>query len=280
MLLDFIASFDLFLFTYLSGWILALLLSLAGLVVVGRGQIFMSLALGQSSAAGITLVLFFNEWLGPIHLHAWTDLIAVGAATVAVVVMAPRAASSLRGSETSSAFLFIAASSTTLLLARYVSHGMEEVQKLMISTLLASNLYDLLVYSAAFVLILAFFTFSGRRIFLILFDETAARALGLRVDRYYLLMHLIVGLCIGLAISKAGLLFTFACLVLPGFIARNLFLSLVAFCLSLPVIATLAIWPGFFLAHSFDHAPGQVVAFVLAVFFLLSTLVRRFLHPA
>ncbi|MBE7440516.1 MAG: metal ABC transporter permease [Spirochaetales bacterium] len=280
MISDFLSSFDLFLFTYLSGWILALLLSVAGIVVVGRSQIFMSLALGQSSAAGITLVLFLNEWLGPLHLHAWTDLIAVGAATLAVVLMAPRGRESTRGTDTGSAFLFIAAGSVTLLLARYVSHGMEEVQKLMISTLLASNLYDLLVYTAAFASILLFFSLSGRRIFLILFDETAARAQGLPVDRYYLVLHLIVGLCIGLAISKAGLLFTFACLVLPAFIARNLFLSLVAFCLALPFIATFAIWPGFFLAHSFDHAPGQMIAFVLSVFFVFSTLVRRFIQRA
>ncbi len=57
MIESFLASWDLFRDTYLVGWLLAVLLSLLGVFVVARDQVFLGAAVTQASTLGVALAL-------------------------------------------------------------------------------------------------------------------------------------------------------------------------------------------------------------------------------
>ena len=66
---EFIASWDLFHWTYIEGWLIALLLALIGVAVVARDQIFIGAAVSQASTVGIALTLYVAS-LVPVHEHS------------------------------------------------------------------------------------------------------------------------------------------------------------------------------------------------------------------
>jgi ABC-type Mn2+/Zn2+ transport systems, permease components len=68
MIEEFLLSWNLFHNSYLAGWWMALLLSLIGVLVVARDQIFLSAAVSQGSTLGVA----FGMWLGGVVVgEAW-----------------------------------------------------------------------------------------------------------------------------------------------------------------------------------------------------------------
>jgi hypothetical protein len=57
----FLDSWPLFQTTYLTGWLIAFVLSLVGVWVVARDQIFLGVAVAQASTLGIATALFLAE---------------------------------------------------------------------------------------------------------------------------------------------------------------------------------------------------------------------------
>ena len=70
MIESFLASWDLFHLTYLAGWLIALLLSLVGVFVVARDQIFIGIAISQASTLGIAIGMGVGSWMD-LHDAAW-----------------------------------------------------------------------------------------------------------------------------------------------------------------------------------------------------------------
>ena len=60
MISDFIDSWSLFSHTYTSALLIGLSLSLMGVVVVARGNVFVAAAVSQASMLGVALSLFFR----------------------------------------------------------------------------------------------------------------------------------------------------------------------------------------------------------------------------
>ena len=85
---EFLASWPLFHNAYLAGWLIGVMLALAGVVVVARNQIFIGAAVAQASTLGIALGMWAGAALGqevsPEHAHGSLSfmgvLFAIGAA--------------------------------------------------------------------------------------------------------------------------------------------------------------------------------------------------------
>ena len=60
MIAEFIESWPLFYRTYLSAIMIGLSLSLLGVVVVARGNVFVAAAISQASLLGVALSMFFR----------------------------------------------------------------------------------------------------------------------------------------------------------------------------------------------------------------------------
>ena len=63
MIARFLASWALFSQAYMTAWLIALLLSLIGVLVVARDQIFLGAAISQAATLGIAVALVLSDLL-------------------------------------------------------------------------------------------------------------------------------------------------------------------------------------------------------------------------
>lgn len=269
MIADFLASWSLFGTTYGVGLLAAAALAQVGVFVVARNQIFLGAAVAQASTLGVALALRAAPLAGVAGL-AWLAsegapaiFAVLASVTTAWLVARPRGPTS-ESEEALDGWVFLLASSVPVLLLAHSPHGLEEVQRLVFSTLLAASPADLWLFA-----LLAFggAALTARKwdaLLLVSVDPAAATAAGLRPARWRWLSALWLGLAVGLAIRAAGTLYTFGCLVLPPLAARGLCREVRTAAWLAPALAVAAALAGFLLAHAFDVPPAHATVAVLS----------------
>ncbi len=263
MLNSFLQSWPLFQWTYLAALFLAVGLATLGVLVVTRGQVFVAAAISQASLLGLAV----NLWLG------WGQpAIAATAFSGAAALVASRRRSAVHqvGSEEITGWLFLACASLAILILARQPVGLKEVQAMMASSVLGASATEAGLFAVLAGAALALPWFARRELVLLVTDPTMAAAVGLRVGRWLFLLALALGIGTGLAIRSSGLLFTFGCLVLPAFIARNLCREMAPMFWVAPMVAATTTLTGLVLAHGFDFPPGQLIVGLLALLLVLA----------
>lgn len=258
-----------------DAFVVALLLGaslpLIGVVLVLRRQVFLAVAVGQAANCGMAAAI-----------RCGADVVAHGGAvTGRVVALASgltfaccAAIGSLRalsrsggGLEARSAWTFLAAGAAAMLLLADTPHGLQEVQRLFLSSVLGAAPTDVwiaLLLAAGVVIALRW---QRQRLWLWAIDPSIAGVYGLAVARRDVAVGLAVGAVIAFAIHATGLAFTFGLCVLPVLAAREVARSLRQVVWLAPLLGTIAAAAGFALGDRFDLPPGQcaVVAAAAAV---------------
>lgn len=279
MIEDFTASWDLFRNAYLAGWAVAGMLSLAGVWVVARNQIFLSAAVAQSSTLGIAAGLWAGglasaevyPWLGSDTFHSMLAVVFAIAAA-ALSHRAPRPGE--ESPEAVSGWIFLAATSGAVLLLAHSPHGTEEIHRVLASSLIGATANDVLVFGVLCgVTVLA--VGLRRDVFLLLaMDPLLAKTSGID-PRFWGLAHAVwLGLISGLAMRSAGLVYTFGCLVLPALIAKNVSREMRQVLLLAPLLGVGLSVIGFVLANHFDYPPAQMTVGLMSLLLLLVWIVR------
>jgi ABC-type Mn2+/Zn2+ transport system permease subunit len=265
----FLDSWSLFGTTYAVGLLAAAALAQVGVWVVARNQIFLGAAVAQASTLGVALALSAAPLAGAGAL-GWLDAEATPAAlAVAASVLTAWLVGRPRGARSESAealtgWVFLLASSVPVLLLARSPHGLEEIHRLVFSTLLAASPTDLALF-AAVAASGALATARGRGALLLFsVDPETATAYGLRPARLRAASALWLGLAVGLAIRAAGTLFTFGLLLLPPLLAKGVCREVRAMVWVAPAVAVAASLAGFFLAHAFDVPPAHATVTLLA----------------
>lgn len=277
MLDRFLDAWSLFAEAWTTGLLLGALLPIAGVLLVAREQVFLSAAIGQSATFGIAVVLALGlgESAGGVS-HDESFALAGGmlAAVAAAIATARGQTQSGSGLQARAAWIFLAAGSGAVLVLTHDPHGLAEVHRLMLSTLLGASPWD--VGIAALLLGLAGGTAVALRDRLLLWtlDPVTTQVLGLRVARYDWAIGAAVGIVTGFAIHAAGLVFTFGATILPVLAARSLARSLAGVIWLAPFLGAAQTLVGLLVAHESDLPPGQAAVAVMAVVVLLSRLRR------
>lgn len=277
MIQAFLDSWPLFHNTYIAGWCLATLLSLVGLVIVARDQVFLGLAVSQASLLGVATGMWvgatlaaFEPLSGEWGLSAWSIVFAMLGAAATARPSGP-------GKETAEArtgWVYVFSASAAVLLLSRSPHGLEEVHRLLSSTIIGAREADVLVF-ASLLAVTAAFAFACRdQLALLMMDADMAGAVGLHVARWNLALSLWAALVIGLAMRVSGLLFTFGSLVLPALVAKNLVREVRTMFWAAPCIALGSTIVAFVLANHYDFPPGQVAACVEGGLLLVAWLAR------
>lgn len=272
---EFLESWSLFQTTYLTGWLIAVVLSLVGVWVVARNQIFLGVAVAQASTLGIAAAL----WLGGLEAAAglaWlqSDVFAAALAVVASVGTALLTAREPRpGRESAEAltgWVYLLSASVPVLLLARSPHGLEEVHHLIFSTILGAAAGDLWVFTCLTLAIGLLLAANASRLLLFALDPEMAAAAGLRRQVWNVALAVWLGLAVGLAIRVSGTLYTFGCLVLPALIAKNLSREIRPLLWLAPALALGAAVPGFVLAHGFDVPPAHMTVALLCAGLLVA----------
>jgi zinc transport system permease protein len=266
---SFLASWDLFHQTYLSGWLIALLLSLVGVFVVARDQIFIGIAVSQASTLGIALGMGVGSWLD-LHEVAWLGSdgflsgMAVVFAILAALLTAQRSEAGGESHEAITGWVFLLSASLSILLVAHSPHGLDEIQRLLSSSLIGATTGDVWTFAVLNVFTIIVLGSAHRCLLLFSMDPPMAAAVGMRVSWWAAGAAIWLGLVIGLSMRVSGMLYTFGLLVLPALVAKNLCREVRVIFLISPVIALSVSAIGFVLANHYDYPPAQMTVALLS----------------
>ena len=178
------------------------------------------------------------------------------------IVGRPRGPQS-ESAEALNGWVFLVSSSVPVLLLAHSPHGLEEVQRLMFSTLLTASPTDLALFALLAVAGTALTARAGSALLLVSMDPDSATAFGLRPERWRILSALWLGLAVGTAIRASGALFAFGCLVLSPLAAKGLCREVRTMAWLAPALGAAAALAGFFLGNSFDVPPAHATVALL-----------------
>ncbi len=259
MLSDFISSWALFADAWVSAWLIAALLGLLGVAVLARGQMFLGAAMSQAATAGVALVLALSGAVSAAWIANADAIMAVaGATATALVCMLGRG-----HREAMPAWIFLASSADSVLLVAHSAHGLDEVNRLLASSLVGATRGDVTMFSGLLALTVAVALICGPQIKTMLLDVPFALAIGIRVTRWEALLAVALGCAVGWSLHVSGLLYTFGCLVLPAMTARELVGEVGAMAKLAPLLALAAAAVATVLANSWDLPPAQVAVAIL-----------------
>ncbi|MGZ3560180.1 MAG: metal ABC transporter permease [Thermodesulfobacteriota bacterium] len=267
MIRSFLSSWVLFYQSYLTGWLISLLLSIIGVLVVARDQIFIGAAVSQASTLGIALIMWasvvfrleqFSWFQSDIFLSAMAVIFSILAASITG-----------RGGETGkesheaiTGWVFLISASLSILIVSHSPHGLEEIHRLLSSSIIGATTSDIWSFSLLTLLTVFLILLFYRKILLFALDPSMASAIGMKMKIWSLATSAWLGLAIGLSIRASGMLYTFGCLVLPALVAKNLCREVRQMFFVAPIVAMVIGIIGFVLANYYDYPPGQMtVAF-------------------
>ena len=271
MIAAFLDSWALFHDAYLSGWLIGVLLSLIGVFVVARDQIFIGAAVSQASLFGIAVGMWSGH-LFAVGAASWlsSDLYhtAMGGLFAVLAAFMTARAEHHGGRETPEAvtgWVFLVSTSAAILLMSHNPLGMEEVNRLLSSTIIGARRQDVWVFLGLTALTGLVLSLKYRSVVLIALEPDMARVAGLRVGLWNGLLSAWLGIVIGFAIHVSGVVFAFASLVLPALIAKNLGRTARSLFFLAPCISLGTGVMAFVLANHYDFPPGQAAAACLCV---------------
>ena len=279
MISAFIESWPLFHLSYEAGLLIAFLLALSGVLVVARDQIFIGAAVSQASTLGIACSMWMASCFEMLASHDHTAESMAGVMAVLFSVLA--ALITMRGGgrtdshEAITGWIFLASSSLSILIVAHSPLGLDEIHRLLSSSIIGASLADVLVFAALSLAAGVAALVYRSRLVLLVTDPAMAAAAGLRVARWDMLIAISLGVVIGLGIRTSGLIFTFGCLVLPALIAKQVCREVRPMFWVAPLVAVLFSLAGFVVSNHYDFPPAQMTVAFLSAGLALGWIFKR-----
>jgi ABC-type Mn2+/Zn2+ transport system permease subunit len=280
MIQSFLSSWTLFYQTYLTGWLISLLLSIIGVLVVARDQIFIGAAVSQASTLGIALmmwafVVFHLEQFSWFQSDIFFSAMAVIFSILAASITGRGGEAGKESHEAITGWVFLISASLSILIVSHSPHGLEEIHRLLSSSIIGATTSDIWSFSLLTLLTALLILLFYRKILLFTLDPSMASAIGMKMKIWSLATSAWLGLAVGLSIRASGMLYTFGCLVLPALVAKNLCREVRHMFLVAPVVALLLGITGFVLANGYDYPPGQMTVALFCLLLVLVWIFRR-----
>ncbi len=274
MIDGFLASWPLFHNAYIAGWLIGILLSLIGVLVVARDQIFIGAAVSQAAMLGIAVAMVLGSWL-TIDEQSWVRSHifhgVMGGLFAILAALFTTRGSNTAGRESPEAvtgWIFLISVSCAVLLLAHSPHGLEEVNHILSSTIIGATVMDVWLFATLTLLTAGALWLWHRSALLVVLDPEMARAVGMRVGRWEAALSIWLGLAVGFSIHVSGVVYAFACLVLPALIAKNLGREVRTMFFLSPLASLSSGFIAFVLANYYDFPPGQMATACLC--FLLT----------
>jgi ABC-type Mn2+/Zn2+ transport system permease subunit len=279
---EFISSWSLFRYTYLTGWLVAMVMALMGVLAVARNQIFVGAAMSQASTLGIAVGLWMAPKLGlsePQHdffLGAMAVAFSIAAALVTARGGHGGGGGGRESREAVTGWVFLFSASTAILMVSTSPHGMEEIQSVLSSSVIGARLQDVGVFAVLGAMTAAALAVWRRPLLLWVMDPATAAAAGVRTGLVEVIGSVWLGLGVGLSIRASGMLYTFGCLVLPALIAKSVCREVGAMFWAAPAIALATAVGGFVVANHYDSfPPAHLTVAALSTLLVIGWVVRR-----
>jgi zinc transport system permease protein len=264
---DTVSNWDLYRDPVLCALIAGAVLGLLGVYVVSRRIVFVSAALSQVSALGITLGFFAVGFGGLAGLAA--ELVPPFFAIIlALVVVFALTRVDSTGSLPRDAILgtaFVVPMALVLILGPYIPQEMHEIEAILHGSAVVVRTSDLWAIGLAGALVVAGQLAAFRGFVFASLDPIVARTQGLPVDRLDAVLFGSIALMTGLVTRALGALPTFGMTVLPAIGALGLQVGLARVFLVSTVAGALSGAGGYALAYQLDWSVGASQTLVAAL---------------
>lgn len=275
MIGSFLESWPLFHNAYLSGWLIAALLSLLGVLVVARDQIFVGAAISQASVLGVTVAMTMGSTTLLDHCDGcrsdWFFIFCGSLFAIAGALVTSLGSGEGREShESVTGWVFLVGSSLSVLLVAQSPLGLAEVHRLLASTIIGATGTDLGVFAVLTAATAACLWVLHRPVMLLAMDPEMAAAVGIRVGAWNKTISIWLGLAVGLSIHVSGVTYTFGALVLPALVAKNVCREVRTMFVVAPLTAVITAALAFAVANDRDFPPAHVAVALWSLLLVLA----------
>lgn len=242
-----------------------ILLSYLGVHVVGRGIVFVDLALGQISSMGVAFAAFIGAGLTSIPLI----FTLVGALLMSFINIHDKRLKQ----EAIIGILYAFTSALTVLLISKTPHGDSDIQEVLFGNILSVSWEQIttmgIVFGALAIIHLVFF-----RKFSALtesFENGENHLIGI-FNIWNFLFYISIGLAIVFAVKVNGVIPVFSFLIIPAvsaiLISKNKITVIIIAC----IISVLAGFFGLNFSFHYDFPAGSSIVTILGIVFILASL--------
>jgi len=254
---------------FVGAVITGIILSYLGLHVVGRGIVFVDLALGQISSFGVAFAAFvgFGENYIPLIFTL------SGALLMSFINIHDKRLKQ----EAIIGILYAIASAVTVLLISKTPHGDSDIQEVLFGNILAVSWVQIgligIIFGAIALLHVIFF----RKFFdLTLSFESGDNHLVGIFNIWNFLFYISIGLSIVYAVKANGVIPVFSFLIIPAVSAIMLFKKNVSVLITAILISVLGSFFGLNLSFNYDFPAGPSIVAVLGIIFALASIYGMF----
>jgi len=245
--------------------ITGILLSYLGVHVVGRGIVFVDLALGQISSLGVAFGAFIGTGLTSIPLI----FTLVGALLMSFINIRDKRLKQ----EAIIGIIYAFASALTVLLISKTPHGDSDIQEVLFGSILSIGWQQIAVIGIVFRSIALVHLVFFRKFFALTesFENGENHLIGI-FNIWNFLFYMSIGLAIVFAVKVNGVIPVFSFLIIPAvsaiLISKNKIIVIVVAC----IISLLASFFGLNFSFHYDFPAGSSIVAVLGVVFVLASL--------
>src|SRR5215831_15466625 len=247
--------------------ITGVLLSYLGVHVVGRGIVFVDLALGQISSLGVAFAAFIGSGLTSIPLI----FTLAGALLMSFINIRDKRLKQ----EAIIGILYAFASALTVLFISKTAHGDSDIQEVLFGNVLAVDWNKIetmgIVFGSIALVQLVFFN----KFFALTksFELGENHLIGI-FNIWNFLFYISIGLAIVFAVKVTGVIPVFSFLIIPAVSAllvtkNNLLVFIIGF-----IISVLGSFFGLYFSFHYDFPAGSSIVTILGGIFILAAIVR------
>ena len=247
--------------------ITGILLSYMGVHVVGRGIVFVDLALGQISSLGVAFAAFIGTGLTSIPLI----FTLVGALLMSFINIKDKRLKQ----EAIIGILYAFASALTVLLISKTAHGDSDIQEVLFGNILSVSRGQItsigIVFGAILLVQIIFF----RKFFALTesFENGVNHLVGI-FNIWNFLFYMSIGLAIVFAVKINGVIPVFSYLIIPAVSAIMLTKNKAGVLIIAMVISILGGFFGLNFSFHYDFPAGSSIVVVLGGIFILASIYR------
>lgn len=250
--------------------IVGLLLSYFGVHVVGRGIVFVDLALGQISSLGVAIA---------VYLDTGTTWIPIAATLIGAFLLSLIKIDDKRlKQEAIIGIIYAICSAATVLLISKSAHGDSDIQEVLFGNVLAVSWEQITTIAIVFG-ILGVFHFIFRKQFFKLtkmYEDKRGDEVGI-FNLWNFLFYISIGLAIVFAVEIGGVIPIFAYLIIPSVCGIMLSKSNVVVILSALGLSVLGGFFGLNMSFNYDFPAGSSIVAILGAIFVVVSIINVFI---
>ena len=255
---------------FIISLITGLFLSYLGVHVVGRGIVFVDLALGQISSLGGAFAVFVGVGLTTIPL-VFTLL---GALLISLIDIRDKRLKL----EAIIGIIYAVASAATVMLISKTPHGDSDIQEVLFGNILSVNMEQITTVGIGFGALMVMHIIFRKKFFELTESFENGKLESKAFNIWNFLFYISIGLSIVFAVRISGVIPVFSYLIIPSVCAIMLARTNRAVIIIAMIVSFMGSFLGLNVSFRFDFPAGSSIVAVLGSIFLLVSIVQLVKH--